>query len=55
MTRTITEVEELEETSIDSSTYEIPAGFQQVQMMPQSEQQEGGGFGGLFGRKPEDG
>jgi hypothetical protein len=55
VTRTIAEVEELGETSIDSSTYEIPAGFQQVQMMPQSEEQEGGGIGGLFDRKPKDG
>ncbi len=55
VTRTITEVEELKETGIAAATYEIPAGFQQVDMMPQGGEQEEGGAGGLFGRKRRDG
>lgn len=54
-TRTITEVTELSEMAIDSGLFAIPAGFEEVQMMPQAGEQEGSGGRGMFGRPRDDG
>ena len=55
-TRTITEVIELDETAIDAGLFEIPAGYQRVEMMPAMGGDDGQqGLGSLFGRKRGDG
>ena len=60
VTRTITEVEELDQIQIDPAIYQIPAEYERVDMMPtaemtQGEEQEEGGFMSRFGRGRKDG
>ncbi len=58
VTRTITEVLELEQTEVDPRLFKISDEFQRVDMMPTAaagEDEEQQGLGGLFGRRRRDG
>ena len=52
VSRSVTKVKEVREEKVDSARFEMPAGYQEIQMIPESEDGEGGNpLKGLFGRK----